>query len=297
MARITQTESGKAWEYGLARQLADMLNRGATLIFDAPRLKSQNAYNLLSRRERRKIDRAANEAAVFLLAHDARLLKTRRVIIQSDMAGIDGDVRDIVIETDDEAVGVSAKHRHNALKHSRLSDSIDFGDGWYGVSCSPRYWKKIVPIFGDLRRRAGQGQVWSSLPNKKDDYYLPVLHAFMEEVRENADPGKLMRYLLGRHDFYKIIKENGNVSLQSFNIDGTLEWGSKIGLPDAVIQFGMKPRSKTTAILHLSRGWQVSFRIHSAESKIIPSLKFDIRLEGSPETLSRHEIPYGRHSI
>lgn len=268
-----------------------MLNRRATLIFDASRLKSQNSYDLLSRRERRKINRAANEAALFLRAHDARLLKTRRVIIQSDMAGIDGDVRDIVIETDDEAVGISAKHRHNALKHSRLSDSIDFGDGWYGIRCSPRYWREVVPIFGDLRRRAGQ--TWSSLPNKKDDYYLPVLHAFMEEARENADPGKLMRYLLGRHDFYKIIKENGNVSLQSFNVDGTLEWGSRIRLPDAIVQFAMKPRSKTTAILHLSHGWRASFRIHSAESKIIPSLKFDVRLVGSPETLSRHEIPYG----
>lgn len=202
MNRITQTESGKAWEYGLARQLADMLHREASLVFNAPLSKSQNSYHLLSPHEKRKIDRTANEVAAFLRAHDARLLKTRRVIIQGDMTGIDGDVRDIVIETDDGTIGVSAKHRHHALKHS----------------------------------------------------------------------------------------------LQSFNIDGTLEWGSRIGLPDTIVQFAMKPRSKTTAILHLNKGWQVSFRIHSAESKIIPSLKFDVQLEGSPEKLSRHEILYGEHS-
>ena len=123
--------------------------------------------------------------------------------------------------------------------------------------------------------------------------YLPILNAYINEVIRYANPEKMMRYLLGTYDFYKVIKENGDISLQSFNMSGSLKWGRKIPLPDRVVDFSMKPGSKTTAFLNFNRGWQVSFRIHSASSKVEPSLKFDVRLEGSPQQLSRHEIPYG----
>ena len=37
----------------------------------------------------------------------------------------------------------------------------------------------------------------------------------------------LLRYLLGKHDFYKVEKENGKVSIQSYNFSGTHGWGVK----------------------------------------------------------------------
>ena len=43
--------------------------------------------------------------------------------IQSDLEGISGDVRDIVISRKDSSweIGISLKHNHFAVKHSRLS--------------------------------------------------------------------------------------------------------------------------------------------------------------------------------
>ena len=287
---VTQTESGKAWEYGLAQQCADIANPNAVLIVNGPRQKAQQSYNLLSDIEKLKIDRAANEVVVFLRTHDPRLVDTTRVLMQSDMMGAKGDVRDILLDTAHGIVGISAKHRHKALKHSRLSDQIDFGEQWYGKPCSNRYWASVLPTFDGLRRNAGL--LWKDLPNKHGDIYLPILDAFIKEVSDYANPKEMMCYLLGRHDFYKVIKENGDVSIQSFNMNGSLKWGSKTPLPDQVIQIAMKPRSKTTAVMTMDRGWQVSFRIHNANSYIEPSLKFDIQLEGSPQTLSRHQIPY-----
>jgi len=102
-----------------------------------------------------------------------------------------------------------------------------------------------------------------------------------------------MHYLLGKHDFYKIIKENGDVSLTSLNMDGTLEWGRKIALPSSFIKVSMKPGSETTALIFCEHGGQLSFHIHSTESRIVSSLKFDVQLVGQPSTMSRHQIPYG----
>lgn len=49
---------------------------------------------------------------------------------QKDNAGINGDVRDIVIKRDyiKWEVGLSIKHNHEAVKHSRLSYKLDFGN-------------------------------------------------------------------------------------------------------------------------------------------------------------------------
>lgn len=128
---------------------------------------------------------------------------------------------------------------------------------------------------------------------------MPVLQAFHTEMSrlfqhnpEHVARG-LVQYLLGRYDFYKVIKENGDVSIMSFNIDGSLKWGSKIPLPSRIIEISMKPGSDTTLFMTFDHGWQISFRIHNASTKVEPSLKFDINIIGLPQVASRHVISYG----
>ena len=297
MSKMSQTESGKAWEYGLARAFADQLGGATPLAVNGPRTKSQNSYDLLNTWERKRVIKAASDAVDFLYAHDGRLERTDYVVMQSDMEGRYGDVRDVLVHTRKGVVGISAKHRHDALKHSRLSDTIDFGADWYGKSCSSAYWAGVLPVFDELRLMSDRGVRWREIPYlppsmKWNRYYVPVLEAFIAETTEHADPESMMRYLLGRHDFYKVIKENGTISLQAFNIRGTLGWGKKVPLPQEIVRFEMKRRSKTTAIMVLDKGWQLAFRIHSASSRVEPSLKFDVRLIGTPASLSSHEIPY-----
>lgn len=290
MSKISQTASGKALEYGLAFQCANLL--GASLAQGKPHDHAKKSYGRLPATERRNIDNAAKEAVMFLQAHDSRLSQSERVTIQSDMQGQEGDVRDVVLTTKRGEVGISAKQRNASLKHSRLSDLIDFGQDWYGKPCSSEYWRAVKPIFANLRKREKNKEKWADLQGKHARYYLPLLRAFMDEISKHAVPEAMMRYVLGRHDFYKIIKQNGNVSIQSFNINGTLGWGKRVPMPQNIVVFGMKPESQTTAILVLDRGWQIAFRLHSAESRIVPSLKFDITVVGNPQELSVHQIPY-----
>ena len=48
---------------------------------------------------------------------------------------------------------------------------------------------------------------------------------------------KMMSYLLGKYDYYKVVKENGIVSLQPFNLYGGNEWGSQLPLPTRIQEF------------------------------------------------------------
>lgn len=110
--RITQTESGKAWEYGLACKFADISN--TTLELNSAGIKSQESYCLMPQCERNRIDKAASEVVEFLCAHDERLSKTRSVRIQDDKTGIEGDVRDILIcVMDAKCNNPSSIHVHN----------------------------------------------------------------------------------------------------------------------------------------------------------------------------------------
>lgn len=68
---------------------------------------------------------------------------------QKDGAGVKGDVRDIVIRRNDIEweIGLSIKHNHDAVKHSRLSHKFDFGKEWFDMPCSDAYWNAVQPIF------------------------------------------------------------------------------------------------------------------------------------------------------
>ncbi|AOH39186.1 HaeIII family restriction endonuclease [Dialister pneumosintes] len=225
--------------------------------------------------------------------------------IQSDDKGKLGDVRDVLIirRGIKWEIGLSVKHNHFAVKHSRLSKNLNFGKKWYGIDCSEQYWKDIKPIFDYLDDEKQNGSKWSDLPNKEDDVYVPLLNAFKSELeRQNnlfrKDIPKLMvEYLLGEFDFYKVIGiDNKRITqIQSYNLRGTLnKQGNKrkrsielpvSTLPTRIVSLEYKPSSKNTLELYLDGGWQFSFRIHNASTKVETSLKFDIQIIGMPTTI------------
>ena len=292
---MSNVQSGRAFEYGMALEIAQWIQ--AELSMDRSMQVAYDYFNACDSIEQSKITNASKQIASFLAARDTRLAHHKcKIRIQSDMHGAKGDVRDIIIETPSGEVGISAKNRHHAVKHSRLSERIDFGKQWMGQESSSDYYREISPIFRELRSRREQRQLWRDIPDKKDRFYLPILHAFDRELNrlyESDDAKiakKLLHYLLGEHDYYKIAKINGRVSIQSFNIDGSLQWGARLPLPGTLINTDIK--NKTTLMVVFDKGWQLSFRIHSASSRVEPSLKFDIQIIGLPFVLTRHETDY-----
>lgn len=52
----------------------------------------------------------------------------------------------------------------------------------------------------------------------------------------------------------------------------------------------MKPKSKTTVMVTFDEGWQLSFRIHSASTRLESSLKFDINMVSNPHSIFSNTI-------
>lgn len=290
---MSQVQSGKGFEYGIAYQLKEIAQ--AELIENSSLKVALSYYQQCDGKEQRKIMRAAEEIVAFLAKHESRIKQHKcEVKIQSDQEGGKGDVRDIIIKTPDGEVGISAKNRHFGVKNPRLSEKIDFGQKWIGHNVSKAYWDTVVPLFREMRSRSNQ--LWRDLPDKEDRFYVPILRAFNRELQRIYDidrdnvPKNLLHYLLGYYDFYKVAKTNGKARVQSFNINGKLKWGKKLSLPSTIEN--IRDITKTTTLYSFDKGWQISFRIHNAESKITPSLKFDVQLVGLPSTLSTHELGY-----
>lgn len=230
--------------------------------------------------------------------------------LQSDREGIHGDVRDILLIRDCEnwVIGISVKHNHFAVKHSRLSNVLDFGESWLSIPCSKIYWNDIAPIFKPLIEQRGVMR-WRDLPQKGETVYIPLLQAFINEVlrdyqKDNSVPSRMVEYLLGKYDFYKLIglDEQNKTSLMTFNLHGTLNKSSRFKtpsrkipltlLPTRIVSFNLRPNSDNTAELYMNNGWQFSFRIHNASTMIEPSLKFDIQIVGMPTTILTINCPW-----
>lgn len=314
----TQTQTGKAFEYALINETYNILTlRGfiINLTIDSSYNTALACYNVFNARLQSRYSKAAITAIEYIITLEPRLVTPQGSLdiltlqLQPDSAGANGDVRDLLFIRSNQnwEIGVSAKNNHTALKHSRLSNVKDFGNSWVGIPCSPSYFTAINQIFTKLSALKSLGTAWKNVPNSHVDYYQPLLAAFVNELTfinsNNARvPQALISYLVGKHDFYKIIKKNKEVLVYAFNIHGTLGKSingtrslspvRKLALPTQIVQFKMVPGLAGTLSMICDQGWQISFRIHSAETLVIPSLKFDVNLVGNPATMHTNHLAY-----
>ena len=311
----TQTQSGKAFEYALLFALYDKIDNRQKVIIqkDNSYKNAKNSFELYKNEKQEEYHKAAKAAINHIITLEPRLenpINGEEIIlsIQSDQKGTDGDIRDILMTRtkNNWEIGFSAKNENSAVKHSRLSDRINFGQKWFGISCSKEYMKETSVIFGKIRTLIQENKkkehvlLWSEIP-KYDDYYIPILDAFEKEMdnlinNHHNIPLLLLKYLIGKNDFYKIMKYKNIVTVQGYNLYETLNATSnsikpqnkvtKLRFPTKIIKIQRIGDNKTVIIF--DKGWQISFRIHNASSKAGPSLKFDVRLEGIPPTLYSH---------
>jgi hypothetical protein len=317
--KSTQTINGKAFEYSILQQFLVRLAHltDVSIVINDSYYTAERCYNSLTEKEQSHNQLAASFAINFLLDLEPRLADVQskddilELEIVSDKEGQSGDVRDVLAirSLQKWEIGVSAKNNHRAVKHSRLSNDIDFGEKWLGLKCSPTYFNSIKPIFShldSLKKKSGSTMLWEELGNYHQSVYVPVLNAFKEELlRLDSESNgqvanRLVEYLIGTKDFYKVIKSKGKVEIQAFNLHGTLNLPSqnqkpkaktpKLKLPSRLIEIVYQSNSNTTLLVTMNEGWQISFRIHNASSRIEPSLKFDINLVSSPHSLFTNKL-------
>lgn len=298
--------NGKAFEYALADALNKYIQPKNGLIIDSAYDVAKQAYDSRLVKHQREFTIAAKVAVQHIASLEPNFLNASDIVIkiQDDKAGQHGDVRDVIITRHgtEWVIGLSAKNHHKAVKHSRLSDTIDFGTKWVGVPCSVHYMDAVREMFGRVRELKEKGVVyWRDVDNQKQILYCQLLIVFKDELCQlaNKDPSvptNLMLYLLGKHDFYKIIKHRGTVEIRAYNRTESLNKPyrghkaphkiSKTKMPTKLIDVAIEGNNRLQAVF--DGGWSVSFRIHNAESKITPSLKLDIQLVGEPSNLYNH---------
>lgn len=286
-----QVINGHAFEFSVASAFNKILNCG--IVVNSALKVAEKAYIQMDEAHRYLADQSACDVAQFLIRHDKRLNSSKNIVLQSSASGKDGDVRDVVIDCDKGQVGISAKHRHYAVKHPRLSGTIDFGKLWGGHPVSSQYWKRVRPIFDDLAARKSKHELFRDIKNKDAVIYLPILNAFEDELKLICEDygrqfiGKFFHYLIGKNDFYKVVCDRQESVVESININGTLAWGSKWKIPHRIESIKRVRGSASTLVVIFEQGWQIKFRLHNASSRVEPSLKFDVTFIGMSSKVSR----------
>ena len=301
---------GRAYEYicliTLHKEISSI--RKAAIKINSAYNAAEHAWKSMSDEFKKLLTQSAKAAVSTILDMEPMIIENSDDIltlhIQTDSEGKEGDVRDIVIARKDVKweIGLSLKHNHFAVKHSRLAKSLDFGKKWFGIACSETYWNDIKPIFDYLSQQKAQNKNWNELPSKDETVYVPLLRAFIDELNrsnkiDSSVPKKMVEYLLGEFDFYKVISIDSKrlTRIQSYNLHGQLNHSSKTikpqihipiaCLPTRIVNLEFKPNSTNTIELYMDGGWQFSFRIHNASTKVETSLKFDIQIVGMPTTI------------
>ena len=308
---------GRAYEYAWINTLFETLNsiRETGIVCNSSYDANERAWNAISEAQRELYVISANAAVDTIIELEPLMEEDScdRLFLefQKDELGESGDVRDIVIRRDDInwEIGLSIKHNHDAVKHSRLSHVLDFGKEWYGIPCSDYYWDDIDPVFELLKRGKSIRAAWSDLEDKEGDVYVPLLQAFLDEVSRSyrEDPTvavKMFEYLVGIKDYHKIVSHDSKrmTLIHTFNLHGTLNQPSRVKMsvfdvsvaeiPTEIISMRFKKNSNTTVEIYMDNGWAFSFRIHSASTLIQPSLKFDVQFISTPVSVMNIECKW-----
>lgn len=303
-------DQGRAFEYACINALASSISkiRKAEIEKNSSYFAAEHAWNNIDSKLQCNLIKSANAVTEVIFDLEPLILEDDsepiNLKIQKDEKGEEGDVRDIIISRNNISweIGLSVKHNHFAVKHSRLAKKLDFGKKWFNQPCSPTYWDVVCTIFEFLEHEKAKNTEWKELPDKEEGVYVPLLQAFMDEIKRSAlkDPNlprKMVEYLLGEYDFYKVISVDVKkfTQVESFNVHGTLNKPAKshkpvriipvVSLPTRIVAFEFKPNSNNTLEMYLDGGWCFTFRIHNASTIVEPSLKFDIQIVGMPTTI------------
>lgn len=287
----TQTTNGKAFEWSVASAASEQT--GAAITMGSAAETALRCFEALKPSKQSEMSVAASKAVSHLLRVDARKRPGgfTSIDLALDAEGQAGDVRDVLLKSQDRVVGISCKNNNADFKHSRLSGDLDFIKKW-GVNadgCRPEYWSSVGPLFASLatiRKESSARALWEDIPDKATQFYWPILDAWEQEIRAACATSSegaqgLFRYIVGSHDFYKVVNMKESVYVQAFNFGKSLGAPAS-GVPTVVVGVDRSNGNQYSKTVRFDKGYVFNFRIHNASSRVEPSLKFAVTAIGLP---------------
>lgn len=290
-----QVIAGRAWEYAVFMAWTRIV---ATPMPPPTKLAlCETAFGEIAPQERVNCHLAANAAMGFLLGQDPSIGEIETITLPQDAKGKTGDPRDIVALAGQNEIGVSCKNRSKEIKGPRISPSNDFGNNWFGRPLNAGFKDTVRHVLGDLvDDLLPMYPKWSDFGDqrKATTFYEPIVRALVSEIEAQSDAvPHLTSYLLGNQDYYLVEKDNGHISVASYNFRGTLKWGRQIPIGGGLK--GVKVLRSNTIELDTTDGWSFRMRIHNGDTRMSSrSLKLTVAVHGTPNYMSRYESGYGK---
>lgn len=174
----SQKENGMAFEWAIGSELARQT--GATILENAySNIPKVSFYTGITDARRSAFVRAAEVSVRHILEKEQINYSENfdgQIYFNSDAAGQQGDVRDVLLSFSGKTIGISCKSNHEALKHSRLSGPLDFVNSWGldSQGCSDTYWSEISPLFSELKKiriESNASALWANVEDKPARFY------------------------------------------------------------------------------------------------------------------------------
>ena len=288
--------SGNALEYAIVSQIAN--DKGVPIKASKESKKAYDDFMLQPKNEQKQLLDAAKKSVNHILNVEKSLVlsKNSEVEMQPDIKGRSGDPRDILLTLAKGALGISCKRNNKTMKNPRLQRyNLNFWKMWrMSGNVSQKYCDAIGAVFDYTDKEKDNGaQRWYEINDLHRKVYEPVILAVAKEFQEailinDKICEQFVSYMVGVPDYYKVMAYLGKrVVVQGFNFSGTLSC-HRLSYPKKLLS--IEPFSQTTIILFFDGGWVFGMRIHTADTKLGNSLKWDIKLIGHPDGLYSHCI-------
>lgn len=191
-----------------------------------------------------------------------------------DRAGVEGDVTDIRIMSEVEKINISLKHNHDALKHPRLTRV----PSWVGLESDDNYETIHDRIWDDFFKQAEKANPTATLFRDltaidadfiNDNLYNPfctfISNYLSKKTSSSQSVKHMFDFLVGTYDFYKIIDRKDCITIQDF---------INMPKPNTVI---IRQTDRSHIAMTFDNGVILDLRLHTASSRLIRSIKFDVR--------------------
>ncbi len=268
-------DMGRAYEFALCNQIIDNFkNVYLTNRTEAEQQRDAEHFNSLSHNTKIEYIQSAKlvcEKWLIKKIHPAELYTLDRL---PDRAGVNGDVTDIRMVSDFDTINISLKHNHDALKHPRLTRIPN----WIGLNSDAKYREihdKIWDDFFVLAKKLNPGAtLFRDLIAVDEEFinnylYNPFCSFITEYLSDNSTSIQAVQnmfdFLVGTYDFYKIIDYRDHIKIQDF---------INIPKPTSVSIF---QTDRSHIAMNFNNGVTLDLRLHTASSRLISSVKFDVR--------------------